>query len=396
MAFWIAAGLLTFVALVAVAVPLLRRPREAHAQIEYDREVYRARLAEIETDRKVGRLSAEEAEAAEAEEGRRLITLAEGPQATSASARPSRLAIFCLIAMCVGVPGITVLTYLTRGAPEMPDMAAASRTMENPQDQTLTQLLERAEAQLARRPDDVQGWKVVAPVYLRLGRVDDAIAAWRNAVRLEPDNPDLKSSLAEAIVTGAAGVVTEEARSLFEQAHEQRPGDAKSRFYLAIALTQEGRNTEAVEAWRTLIGDAPPQAPWLEAARSQLSLAAERAGVELVEEADRTTAQAGSAGPSREDIEAAQQMSAEDRAQMIETMVAGLAERLSENPDDKQGWRRLIRSYTVLNRKDDATAAIASAREHFAGDGAFLEELAQIERSLDAPQARPAPEGNDQ
>ena len=53
-------------------------------------------------------------------------------------------------------------------------------------------------------------------------------------------------------------------------------------------------------------------------------------------------------------------MTEADRAAMIEGMVAGLAARLEENPDDPDGWAMLIRSYRTLG--DEKQAAEAEAR----------------------------------
>ena len=48
---------------------------------------------------------------------------------------------------------------------------------------------------------------------------------------------------------------------------------------------------------------------------------------------------------------------------MIETMVAGLDERLRANPRDLEGWIRLVRSYHVLGRPDAARAAVKRASQ---------------------------------
>ena len=44
-------------------------------------------------------------------------------------------------------------------------------------------------------------------------------------------------------------------------------------------------------------------------------------------------------GPTQDEIDAAADMSAEDRNAMIEQMVARLDERLRQNPRDLEGWR---------------------------------------------------------
>jgi cytochrome c-type biogenesis protein CcmH len=66
-------------------------------------------------------------------------------------------------------------------------------------------------------------------------------------------------------------------------------------------------------------------------------------------------------GPSTEDIRAAQEMNPEEQREMIEGMVAQLAARLEENPNDLQGWIRLGRSYNVLGKPNDARDALAKA-----------------------------------
>jgi len=57
-------------------------------------------------------------------------------------------------------------------------------------------------------------------------------------------------------------------------------------------------------------------------------------------------------GPTAEQVQAAQDMSVEDRAEMILAMVEGLANRLEDNPQDPEGWARLIRARTVLGQKE--------------------------------------------
>ena len=73
-------------------------------------------------------------------------------------------------------------------------------------------------------------------------------------------------------------------------------------------------------------------------------------------------------GPTREDVENASQMSTADRMTMIEGMVSGLAEKLQSEPKNLAGWNRLIRSYSVLGKRDLAREAYQSAVAAFADD----------------------------
>ncbi|MDA8707831.1 hypothetical protein N9M10_00500 [Hellea sp.] len=63
-------------------------------------------------------------------------------------------------------------------------------------------------------------------------------------------------------------------------------------------------------------------------------------------------------GPTAEQVQAAQELSVEDRAEMILAMVEGLADRLDENPQDPEGWARLIRARTVLGQDEQLKADI--------------------------------------
>jgi len=96
------------------------------------------------------------------------------------------------------------------------------------------------------------------------------------------------------------------------------------------------------------------------------------------QEIARTTAELGLAdaggetaparrGPSAEDMAAAQEMTPDEQAEMIAGLVAGLAARLEEQPDDLEGWVMLIRSYGVLDRPDEAKAAVEKALAAFDG-----------------------------
>ena len=68
-------------------------------------------------------------------------------------------------------------------------------------------------------------------------------------------------------------------------------------------------------------------------------------------------------GPSQADIEAAQALTPEQRAQMILGMVDSLAAKLEDAPDNPQGWARLIRARHVLGQETQAQADIARVKE---------------------------------
>lgn len=80
-----------------------------------------------------------------------------------------------------------------------------------------------------------------------------------------------------------------------------------------------------------------------------------RRAVELnLVEAPATASAPSAPGPTQEDIAAASQMSADDRAAMIEGMVARLEDRLTTEGGTAEEWLRLLNAYVQLDRMDDA------------------------------------------
>ena len=88
--FWAAAILMTVAAVVAMLLPLLRRPgKQGPGRAEYDITVYKDQLVEIERDRERGLLGQDEAAAAAIEIQRRILKAA-GPEQTPGSPPGSR------------------------------------------------------------------------------------------------------------------------------------------------------------------------------------------------------------------------------------------------------------------------------------------------------------------
>jgi cytochrome c-type biogenesis protein CcmH len=87
-------------------------------------------------------------------------------------------------------------------------------------------------------------------------------------------------------------------------------------------------------------------------------------------------------GPTAEDVAAAETMSPAERQAMIEGMVGKLAARLNQQGDDLPGWLKLVRAYSVLDRKDDAAKALARAKTQFSGNSQALDQLERLATEL--------------
>ena len=82
-------------------------------------------------------------------------------------------------------------------------------------------------------------------------------------------------------------------------------------------------------------------------------------------------------GPTPEDVRNAQGLPPGDQQAMIRGMVDGLAARLKDNPNDREGWLRLGRSYAVLNRQTESLDAYARAASLWPEDSEVLQLYAR-------------------
>lgn len=83
----------------------------------------------------------------------------------------------------------------------------------------------------------------------------------------------------------------------------------------------------------------------------------------------------GVSGPTAEDIANASGLSKEEQDDMVDGMVAGLAAKLEDNPNNPDGWIMLVRSYVVMGQPEKARESLADAARIFEGDSAVLARL---------------------
>ena len=360
---FIAAALLTVAVLAALLAPLLGRGATETAAAtpvrgDYDLAVYRDQLAEIDRDQEKGLFTPAEAEAARIEIQRRMLAAADSRAAEAPTAAPEAVgaARRLALAVVVIVPLAAVGLYSILGKPGAGDLPLAQRQTAAGEQHDMNRLVEQLRIRLQETPDDIDGWLMLARSYSTMGRFDGAAMAFGQVVTLTGRRPDILAAWGEALIWQAADRVTPQAEALFREALATDPGEPRARFYMALARLQAGDLAGAVRDWTALAQDSPPDAPWMATVTDQIrrATAAMGGGAPIVPVAP--------VGPSQADVEAATQMSTDDRDAMIRGMVERLAERMRENPGDRDGWLRLGRAYEVLGDTAKAEEALGRAR----------------------------------
>lgn len=381
-------ALLTAIAIVALAAPLMRPRRAQEQRIAYNLAVYRDQLAEIERDQSRGVLSAQQASAARTEIERRLLALT---QQNEAPARDSRALRRAAIAVAVVLPLLALVWYFGTGRPELPAQPFADRSAGEENVQNAARLLDELEKRLQGKPDDLQGWVLLGRTALRVGRFDQAIAALQRAIVLAPDRADLLASYAEALVLKDQGKIAPRALEALESALKLDPDEPAATYYRGLYDLQNGNPRATLERWLALEAKASSDAPWLQALQGEIARVAQDASLDPQSIRPDRKPPAPPRGPNAQDVERMAQMSPAEREQTIRSMVDGLEARLKDTPDDVAGWQRLGKARLVLEEPDKAAAAFAEVVKRKPDDAQALGDLAEAQLRMGGVDVVPSP-----
>ncbi len=397
MIFWIAAAVLSALVGAAVAWPLILGKSEGRDEADFDIEVFRDQLSEIGREQAEGRLNYSEAEAAKVEISRRILAADNARRKDSRLNQRQPAAAAALVALLIGG---TVAAYLQVGAPGQPARPYAEREEERRQQTAqrdgdrmdLSSLAKRLKDRLERDPDNAQEWQLLARTFMTMGDFQSAIPAYERLIEMDDAIAGVYAAYGEALALAADGAVTPKSRGAFLIALDRNAKEPTARYYMGLADWQARAHREAYDMWSALLAESPADAPWTAATRQRLEEASDRLGLDVAAlpkplPASQPQTQSRPGGPSREDMAASQQMSPENRQEMIRGMVAGLAAKLEENPGNFEGWMRLIRSYGVLGKRDKAKSALDKAMAQFANAPFVKRQLQALARELGLPKA---------
>ena len=387
MLLWIILACLTAIVLLVLLRPLASAGSDDRSADAFDSAVYRDQLGEIESDRARGLIGEEEAEAARVEIARRLLAADSKAEASAGISSGTGRARAATIAVAVALPLLALGLYIVYGSPRFPAQPLAARLQDPSSDQNLEALVARVETRLREHPEEGEGWDVIAPVYMGWQRYADAADAYAQAIRLLGESAKRLSGQGQALVLANNGVVTEEARRALERAVALDQTLLEPRILLAIAKEQDGQFQASIEDWRALLDKAPKDAPWREMVEKKIVTAEAHLASKPMTEAEGSTSQQLEKGPGDADLAAsqnpaAQNMNLAERQAMIETMVQRLATKLDQDGGDLAGWLKLVRAYSVLERKADALKALERAKSQFSGDAEALQQLDALAAEL--------------
>ncbi len=272
MVIWLLFAVLTAVIVFVVLGPLSGQSTTADNAVESANiTVYQDQLAEIDADLDRGVISAEEAQSARIEVSRKILQVADQAGvdrdsgkaragAPTGGAKPPKQHLALILSGLI--PVAAGLSYASVGAPQLPNQPHALRLQENLKTASAESLLARVEARLRTHPDDGRGWDVIAPFYYQARRYGESADAYRNAMRLLGESPSRMMGYVKAGIGANNGIVTEELRQITERLTKVVPDRAEPKFWLGLALEQDGNFAGAEKAYADLLASATDKDPW--------------------------------------------------------------------------------------------------------------------------------------
>lgn len=256
--FWSLAAAMIAVALAFVLVPLLRaRPGEVRSQAEANLAVLRSQRSEIDADVAAGTLPADARDEALAElVGRAADDLSvpekPAPAATQRAWAPA-------IVVAVALPLLAVGMYGAIGTPQAVDPPVAGGDGAGMDDRQIVAMVERLAAKVRSRPDDAQGWALLARSMAALERFAEAADAYAHLVKLVPDDAQVLADYADVLGMAQGRRLDGKPTELVNEALRLEPGNPKALALAGTAAMDRGDFAAASRHWKALAATLPPE-----------------------------------------------------------------------------------------------------------------------------------------
>jgi cytochrome c-type biogenesis protein CcmH len=160
-----------------------------------------------------------------------------------------------------GVPLLALGLYLYLGNPNMPDAPLAPRLSGALDKLPPAAILARLENELRQRPDDAQGWRLLARLRVTLQQNTQAADAWQRLLDLVPGDIEATTGLAVALIEREDGVINQAVVDLLDAALAQDADNIQAQFWRAEAWAQQGRDDRARILWHSLRAKLPDNVP---------------------------------------------------------------------------------------------------------------------------------------
>src|SRR5690348_2359831 len=187
--------------------------------------------------------------------------------------RPRGPFVLALILALV-TPPIVLGAYLAVGTPQALQAVPAAENQT-----TLIDATRQLQESLQRKPDDAQGWALLAQAYSALDQPQQALDALDHLLKLKPDDPDAMVAWVEATAeTSPSHRIDDVSRGKLQRALQIESTHQRALWLLGISDFQRNDYAGAARQWKILLPLLEPGSRVAETVKQQLAEAEARAG----------------------------------------------------------------------------------------------------------------------
>ncbi|TVQ70568.1 MAG: c-type cytochrome biogenesis protein CcmI [Oceanospirillales bacterium] len=298
---WVGIGVLTLIAVAFVFWPLVQSRKAQVLETETDRteqniEIFRERLGELEKEKNSGTLTEENFQELKVELEKNLLIDAEvnRRQAPVLKVGQSQLITITLIALLVPTVSFGLYAYLGRADDVATRMAMDAWQQAPMSELSVDEAIAQLEEELARRPQNAEGWYLLATTRMNMNQFDAAVTAFEESLKHLPEEtpeyPMVMGQLAQAMFFAANGQMTEAVLQQVEATLSRDPDELTALGLVGIAAFEIGEYQTAITYWERALRSADGQSAMslqtgIERARQALQ---EQGGIELPVETPAT------------------------------------------------------------------------------------------------------------
>ena len=297
-AFYFAAAILAAIALVMLLRPLRAKQQriaeaaaETNVVLEANNAIYRAQLAELDRDHAIGQISDADYAEAHTELQRRLLEDAASASGETETRKPAvDIARRTRIGLAFFLPLCALGIYSQIGNP----VAALSPTEQAQHaDLTMDKMIVQLRAKLDAKPDNPEGWAMLAQSYGALGRWDDAAQAFTRIGPTLAQDPRLLAAFAEVLARQAGGSFEGKPRTLIGLALKLDPSNPYALMLAGSDAFQNQRWSEVPGYWEPLLAQVEPDSEDAKSLEEGIAKAREMSGAKSPVKVAKTPVGAG-------------------------------------------------------------------------------------------------------
>lgn len=309
MVFWIVAVLLIAAALLFLLPPLIQRGQGSTDEDTFDRDelnvtIFKDQLAELERDLSVNILSQEQFELAKHDLERSFVQGgdAEAVEPVSQIDRVIGRSAAVVISILIPIMAVSIYNVLGSGERGLHPEDAKPEVQAEGHEGTLEEQVRKLQDHLQEKPDDAEGWTMLARSYYFLKQYGAAAETFARASSLQQDsNAELLADYADALAMANGRNMAGKPYELVKKALEIQPKLQKA-LWLAGTATYQSANFEATLGyWKRLLAIFPKGSENYVQMQKNIGEIQQKLGlpvdaIESAEPAESTVASAG--GPS--------------------------------------------------------------------------------------------------